>query len=141
MYVNSSNSECTEFAPVCSRRASSCSPLISASPQAGFCTHECVHVCSSVPGDCRTFERSSSVSPSQSVKKHVFPLAPALSVPSNWRSRRAWPFFIFPLSRSHVMCFKEVDSIALFLTLSIIKLSFYLVMEAERSLRLCLHLL
>lgn len=34
------------------------------------------------------------------------------------------------------MCFKEVDSIALFLSLSIIKLSFYLVMEAERSLHL-----
>lgn len=51
------------------------------------------------------------------------------------------PLFFSPLSRSHVMCFKEVDSIALFLTLSIIKLSFYLVMEAERSLRLCLHLL
>lgn len=46
------------------------------------------------------------------------------------------PSFFFLLSWSHVMCFKEVDSIALFLSPSIIKLSFYLVMEAERSLHL-----
>ena len=49
--------------------------------------------------------------PSQSVKNRVSSLAPALSVPSNWRSRRAWSFFFCPLSRSHVMCDSSLVSL------------------------------
>ena len=46
------------------------------------------------------------------------------------------PFFFAPWAEA-TLCV----TVALFLSLSITKLSFYLVMEAERSLRLCLHLL
>lgn len=143
VYINSSNSECTEFAPVSSRRASSCSPpLISASPEAGFMytwVRSLTFFCSWWLQNI--WERLLCVTRA-SLWKTTFLLCLLLSqFPQTGDPGGLGPSFFFPLSQSHVMCFKEVESIALFLSLGMVKLSFYHVIEAERRLRLCLHLL